>query len=106
MRSGEFISGPFDLYAAVWHQGYGKMWFTPVTLPPGTTQSTELNFTLEAVRLDSAGPADGFTKSTLARGLPNGPLFFATGFRLPSPGYWLLTAQAGNNWGCFLFFLL
>jgi hypothetical protein len=104
-QSGDFVVGPFDRYSAVWHTGYGKLWWQPRHISTNET----LPLVVRASRLEPAGSDRVFGQSSLARGgSPTGGIisqtrFYPTGIHFPTTGTWLMVATAGDNWGCFVF---
>lgn len=97
VRSGEFIAGPFAMYANEWksQQGnFGKLWWIPLHTNafPGLT--------VRAVLLDDPSIRRVFSESIVGHG--SGGAFYPSTVVLPTPGRWLLVATAGPDWGCFL----
>ncbi len=102
VRSGEFIVGPVSFYSNLWHQGLAKFYWVPVH----TTWVSPPPLTVRAARLDAPTEQVVFAQGNVVRptGMFTG-LFYASAFRLPSEGRWLLVASAGGNWGCFIYTL-
>jgi hypothetical protein len=97
VRSGEFIAGPFALYASEWksQQGnFGKLWWIPLHTNafPGLT--------VRAVLLDDPSIRRVFSESIVGHG--SGGAFYPSTVVLPTPGRWLLVATSGPDWGCFV----
>jgi hypothetical protein len=99
MRSGEFLVGG-ELGGAVSAREI-KVWWEP--MHPATSfalvvRGTRLSPAGDSVRYLNEGWAIGGSPATGAVG----PVFYASGIRIPSPGRWLLVATSGPDWGCFV----
>ena len=95
-QSGEISAGGFSLYAANWHQGKGKLAWKP-QYPTANTR-----LLVKATPLDA--PGDSFVAEMAGQTTDNSTIY-ASDMRLPRTGNWLITAETGNNWGCFLYTL-
>lgn len=98
-RSGGFIAGNFELYREQWSpasaaQGYGKIYWIPLTINPGP----QLRVTVKL--LTGSRPALSWSFATMASG-SHGP-FFPTTVPLPTRGLWRIEGAAGPSRGCFL----
>ncbi|MBV8951611.1 MAG: hypothetical protein JOZ99_12100 [Actinobacteria bacterium] len=108
VRSGDFIAGNFADYITAWHQSrdsthqdYSKLYYVPMH-PTGKLPLHMVPLTITAQRIDPAvPPALTYTFPDSAWSDVGYP-FYATGTVLPEAGTWKVTAQAGNNWGCFV----
>lgn len=95
VRSADFVVGGFELYAGLWHSGYGKLAWWPVN----SSAASPPQMTLSASRLDGP-PASRIYQIDLNRGKY---YMYPANIYLPSTGRWLLTGTAGSSWGCFLY---
>jgi glucose/arabinose dehydrogenase len=98
-KSGEFSVGGFSMYDATWHQGRAKLAWKP--LHP----EANVPLIVQARSLDTPGTPIEYKLTTLTGSIDDGTASYASEVRLPKPGNWLLTAEAGANWGCFLYTL-
>jgi hypothetical protein len=98
-KSGEFSVGGFALYDAIWHQGQGKLAWKP--LHP----DAHVPLVVRAVSLDAPATPIEYKFSTLNGSPADNSASYSSEMKLPRPGNWLLTAEAGPNWGCFLYTL-
>jgi hypothetical protein len=105
VRSGEFIVGNFVAYIQTWDGTLenSKLAYTPLYPPdyvPGHVGDIPLP-TITAQRLDKGSgpimPVQGISPAWAGDGM----FFYATGTVLPERGRWRLTAQLGQNSGCF-----
>ena len=105
VRSGEFIIGNFVAYIQSWDGtlNNSKLAYTPLYPPdyiPGHAGDIPLP-TITAQRLDTSSvpimPVQGINPAWAG----NGMLFYASGTVLPERGRWRLTAELGQNRGCF-----
>jgi hypothetical protein len=100
VRSGSFIVGNFQAYAADWNgtRNRSKLYYIPL-YPQG---KPPLDVRAEAL----GGPAAPFVSVLQGYGEALGdPFAYTTGTVLPRRGEWRLIAIAGRNWGCFDFTL-
>jgi len=104
VRSGEFIVGDFAAYIQTWDGTLenSKLAYTPLYPPdyaPGHAGDIPLPI-ITAQRLD--GASGQISPATLNPAwAQNGMFFYASGTVLPERGRWRLTAQLGQNSGCF-----
>ena len=98
-RSGEFSVGGFNMYGATWHQGAGKLAWKP--LHPDASAP----LTVRVWSLDNPGAPVEFKATTMSGSIADNTASYTVDMRLPRAGSWLLTAEAGPNWGCFLYTL-
>ena len=105
VRSGEFIVGNFVAYIQTWDGTLenSKLAYSPLYPPdytPGHAGEIPLP-TITAQRLDTGSgpimPVQGINPAWAG----NGMFFYASGTVLPERGRWRLTAQLGQNSGCF-----
>jgi hypothetical protein len=98
-QSGDFSVGGFSLYDAIWHQGAGKLVWKPAHPAAGTP------LLIRAVSLDGVTPPVEHRTNDMTGSIADNTAIYSSTFRLPRAGNWLLTAEAGTNWGCFLYTL-
>jgi hypothetical protein len=99
VRSGEFLAGPFVIYADMWRQNpenASKLWWVP--LHTGTMPG----LTVRAVLLDDPTVQRVFTAAIVGHNDRGREAFYPSGVVLPSAGRWMLVATAGPDWGCFI----
>lgn len=98
VRSGEFVAGPFVIYANMWRQNpenARKLWWVP--LHTGKVPS----LTVRAVALDDLTVQRTFVATTVGYS-DRREAFYPSEVVLPVVGRWMLIATAGPNWGCFI----
>lgn len=99
VRSGEFLAGPFVIYADMWRQDpehASKLWWIPLHTGkmPGLT--------VRAVLLDDPTVQRVFTAAIVGYSDRGGEAFYPSEVVLPVAGRWMLVATAGPDWGCFI----
>ena len=92
-RSGDFSVAGFSVYASTWHQNQGNLSFKPATSQAGT------RITVRAENLDRPGTASEFYAQLSPTAV------YPVKMQLPERGNWLITAQAGDSFGCFVYTL-
>jgi hypothetical protein len=100
VRSGSFIVGNFQAYAADWNgtPDRSKLYYIPL-YPQGKPP-------LDVRAAALGGPAAPFVSVLQVYGEALGdPFAYTTGTVLRHRGKWRLIATAGRNWGCFYFTL-
>lgn len=97
--SGNFTVGGFGIYDAVWRQKEGKLVFKPTTPQPGW----QLNILAES--LDGPDAAMELFVPTMTGSVKDGNAVYPVKLQLPRAGTWLITAQAGDSFGCFIYTL-
>jgi hypothetical protein len=60
---------------------------------------------VRATQLDGDAKPVEYRLTELSGSIAEGTAIYAAPVRLPRTGSWLITAQAGANWGCFLYTL-
>jgi glucose/arabinose dehydrogenase len=98
-QSGEFSVGGYSLYDATWHQGLGKLVWKPAYPVSGVP------LLVRAISLDSAAAPIMYRLPEMTGSIADNTAIYSAPVRLPRPGNWLLTPEAGTNWGCFLYTL-
>lgn len=97
-RSGNFEVAGFGMYSATWAQKQGNLLFKPSTPQMGT------RITVRAENLDKPGAASEF-HSPMTGSVADGNASYAVKMQLPEKGNWLITATAGDSFGCFFYSL-
>jgi glucose/arabinose dehydrogenase len=97
-QSGEFSVSGFNIYASNWHGRSGKLAWKPSRPDP------KAPLLVRALSLDSARTSVEFRVPALSGAAADAAVYQAP-MQLPRPGSWLLTAEAGANWGCFVYTL-
>jgi hypothetical protein len=98
-KSGEFSVGGFSVYDAIWHQGQGKLAWKP--LHPNANSP----LVIRALSLDNPGTPVEYRFTTMTGSIEENMAIYPSTLRLPRAGNWLLMAESGTNWGCFLYTL-
>jgi len=91
--SGSFQVAGFTMYASTWQQKQGNLSFKPTTAEPGA------RLTVTAQNLDHPGTASVYNASLGEHAV------YPVKMQLPDHGTWLITAEAGKSFGCFLYTL-
>jgi glucose/arabinose dehydrogenase len=97
-RSGDFAVAGFNMYSATWQQKQGNLLFKPTTPQQG------VRLTVQAENLDRPGAVTEF-HAPLTGSISDGSLSYQVKMQLPDKGNWLITARAGDSFGCFLYTL-
>jgi hypothetical protein len=98
-RSGEYWMHPFRGQYSIWLNGGGGFRYHPVFLRDPRRDSVVVSFS----RLDRQAPTDGFVIAGARHGGGSAGHWFAENYRLPGSGQWLIVAQGGPNWACFIY---
>jgi glucose/arabinose dehydrogenase len=91
--SGAFRVAGFGMYASTWQQKQGNLSFKPATAEPGA------RLKVRAENLDRPGTASEFFASLGEHDS------YPVRMQLPERGTWLITAEAGKSFGCFVYTL-
>ena len=97
-RSGDFAVAGFGMYSATWQQKQGNLLFKPAMPQVGT------RIIVRAEHLDRGGSAVEFY-APLTGSMSDGSASYQVKMQLPEKGNWLITARAGESFGCYLYTL-
>jgi hypothetical protein len=97
-KSGNFTVAGFGMYASTWQQKQGTLVFKPATPQPGQ------RLTVRAEPLDASGATVEF-QAPLTGSVRDGSAAYQVKMQLPRAGNWMISAQAGDSFGCFLYTL-
>jgi glucose/arabinose dehydrogenase len=97
-KAGNFTVAGFGMYASTWQAKQGTLVFKPATPQPGQ------RLTVRAEPLDGTGGAVEF-QAPLSGSLKDGSAAYQVKMQLPKAGNWMISAQAGDSFGCFLYTL-
>jgi hypothetical protein len=95
-RSGDFAVAGFGMYSATWQQKQGNLMFKPTTPQQG------VRLTVHAENLDRPGAVTE-VYAPLTGSMSEGSSSYQVRMQLPDKGNWLITARAGESFGCFIY---
>ncbi|HET9426626.1 MAG TPA: sorbosone dehydrogenase family protein [Gemmatimonadaceae bacterium] len=98
-KSGNFAVAGFSVYAATWQQKQGNLLFKPTIPQPGVA------LTIRAEPLEGSAAAVEYKVLELSGSISEGTAAYPVKMQLPARGSWIITATAGNSFGCFIYTL-
>ena len=98
-RFGDFAIAGIPLYASTWQQRQGNLVFKPTHPEPGSP------LIVRAELLDGSMTPVEYRSPSLTGSVAEQTAVYAVTMQLPRKGDWMVTAEAGMSFGCFLYTL-
>jgi glucose/arabinose dehydrogenase len=98
-KSGDFTVAGFSMYASTWQQRQGRLVMKP------SWPEARAPLVVRAQSLDDGAAPVEFRIPALSGSIADNSAAYQVTMQLPKKGNWLVTAEAGKNWGCFVYTL-